>query len=56
MVLHCPVCSGVVGPYCGVPLDWECLDTPGALALIPIEDLKPWIVRVDLKQKEDATP
>ena len=44
VILSCPKCGEDLFAYSGVPLDWECFDTPGSLVCIPLDDLKPWTV------------
>lgn len=51
VLLSCPICGKEVFEYSGVPLDWECFDTPGPLVCVPLDDLKPWTLFDSRKQQ-----
>jgi len=42
-IMLCPVCSDEMR-FVGVPLEWNCLDTPGSVGAVPVKHLKPWII------------
>ena len=44
VLLFCPVCGIEIAKYKNVPLDWTCLDTPNPITVIPIKELKPYII------------
>ena len=44
VLIYCPVCGDLMDFYVGVHLDWEVLDTPGSITVIPLDQLKPWIL------------
>lgn len=45
VIIYCPICGKPTNRYHEVPMDWECLASPGALVLIPISQIPDsWIV------------
>lgn len=48
VLIYCPICGKPTNSYIGVPMDWECLASPGALISIPIEQVpKSWYIKLD---------
>ena len=46
VLIYCPVCGKPLPEgYGGVPMDWECLASPGALVVIPLDQIPDsWII------------
>lgn len=48
VTVFCPVCGKPTNSYVDIPMDWECLASPGALISIPVEQVpKNWYITLD---------